>query len=51
MKTNQISTHKTSYQIVEEKLRVTNAYLKKVDMNQLYETVEQIRKKEVKSSQ
>lgn len=39
-------THKTNYQVVEEKLRVTNAYLQKIDMNQLYETVEQIRKKQ-----
>jgi hypothetical protein len=46
MKTNPISTiHKTGYQVVEEKLRVTNAYLKTIDMNQLYETVDQIRKK------
>lgn len=40
------TTYKTNYQVVEEKLRVINAYLQKIDMNQLYETVEQIRKKQ-----
>ncbi len=38
--------HKTGYQVVEEKLRIANAYLKTIDMNQLNETVEQVRKKE-----
>ncbi len=49
MKTNPISTHKTGYQVVEEKLRVTNAYLKTIDMTQLHNTVEQLRKKETET--
>jgi len=46
MKTKPIAnTHKNSYQVVEEKLRVTNAYLKKIDLNQLRENMEQLGKK------
>lgn len=46
MKTKPISPiHRKGYQVVEEKLRATNAYLKTIDMKQLYETVEQVREK------
>jgi hypothetical protein len=51
MKTKPMSAiQKTGYHVVEEKLRATNAYLKTIDMRQLNETVEQVRKKEIELS-
>lgn len=33
------STQKTGYQVVDNKLRVANSYLKTIDMDKLHETV------------
>lgn len=44
MKAKQIpAPRKTGNQIVEEKVRELNEFLKKVDMNQLQETIEKAR--------
>jgi hypothetical protein len=37
------ATHTTGFQIVEEKVRDLNEFFKKVDMNQLHETIEKAR--------
>lgn len=44
MKTKQESPKK-SYNVVEEKVRMANEFLKKVDMNQLHQTIEKSRAK------
>lgn len=50
MKNKQITaTHKTGHQVVEEKLRMTNSYLKSIDMNKLNETIRQAKNKEITS--
>lgn len=44
MKTKQApAVSQKSYDIVEEKVRMANEFLKKVDMNQLHQTIEKAR--------
>jgi hypothetical protein len=45
MKNKPISaTQKTGYQVVDDKLRAANSYLKTIDMNKLHETIRQVQK-------
>lgn len=43
MKSKQVpEPHKTGNQIVEEKVRIANAYAKPIDIKQLQETIEKV---------
>jgi|APLak6261682215_1056145.scaffolds.fasta_scaffold12790_2 hypothetical protein len=45
MKNKPISPiQKTGYQVVDDKLRAANSYLKTIDMNKLHETIRQAQK-------